>query len=292
MSDRDSQWGFVVRSCLSALDACGGSLTAWDIAVVTGQSVRLVRAYLEQLYQEGGVVYRKGEMWHLAEALRDYQYIQSEENEKIDNAPHNEQGPDDAANIDGPLANQSKGAASMVDDNYAAFVRRKFIAHKPTGITSGFVQPSSMFGHQAALASWALKRGRAAIFADTGLGKTFIELVWADVVHKHTQRPVMIHTPLAVAAQIAAEGARFGIVATVVREAKDIQPGINIVNYERLHKFDTSIFGGVVLDESGCIKHHDAKTFRLLIDAYRDTPFKLPATATPARPRSTRSSAG
>jgi len=278
---RERQWGFVVRSCLSALDACGGSLTAWDIAVVTGQSVRLVRAYLEQLYQEGAV-YRRADMWHLSEGLQKHQNNQPMVNPPSDNDMHNEQGPNDAANIDGPLANQSKGVASMVDDNYAAFVRRKFIAHKPTGITNGFTQPASMFGHQAALASWALKRGRAAIFADTGLGKTFIELVWADVVHKHTRQPVMIHTPLAVAAQIAAEGARFGIVATVVREAKDIQPGINIVNYERLHKFDTSIFGGVVLDESGCIKHHDAKTFRLLIDAYRDTPFKLPATATPA----------
>lgn len=94
--------------------------------------------------------------------------------------------------------------------------------------------------------------------------------------------PVMIHTPLAVAAQIAAEGRKFGIEATVVREAADVTPWINITNYDRLHKFDTSIFGGIVLDESGCIKHHDAKTFRSLTDAYRDTPFKLPATATPA----------
>jgi hypothetical protein len=184
------------------------------------------------------------------------------------------------------------GAASLISNiregdevtaqDYAAFVRRKFVAHLPTGIKKPGPMPKVMFGHQAALASWALKRGRAAIFADTGLGKMLIELAWADAVNKHTKRPVMIHTPLAVAAQIAAEGKRFGIDATVIREAAELTPGINVCNYERLHKFDASVFGGVVLDESGCIKHHDAKTFRQLTDAYRDTPFKLPATATPA----------
>lgn len=166
--------------------------------------------------------------------------------------------------------------------DYGAFVRDKLVSHQPSGIKSGFSMPGAMFGHQSALASWALRRGRAAIFADTGLGKMLIELAWADAVRKHTGMPVMIHTPLAVASQIAAEGAKFGIEATVVREANEVTPGINITNYDRLHKFDTSIFGGIVLDESGCIKHHDAKTFRLLTEAYRNTPFKLPATATPA----------
>lgn len=166
--------------------------------------------------------------------------------------------------------------------DYASFVREKFVAHTPSGIVGDISMPAAMFGHQAALTRWALRRGRAAVFADTGLGKMLIELAWADVVNKHTGQPVMIHTPLAVAAQIAAEGRKFGIEATVVREASDVTPGINIANYERLHKFNTSIFGGIVLDESGCIKHHDAKTFRALTEAYKFTPFKLPATATPA----------
>lgn len=165
---------------------------------------------------------------------------------------------------------------------YADFVRDKFVAHVPSGIAGAVDLPEAMFGHQAALTRWALRRGRAAVFADTGLGKMLIELAWADVVNKHTEQPVMIHTPLAVAGQIAAEGRKFGIEATVVREAADVTSGINITNYDRLHLFDTSVFGGIVLDESGCIKHHDAKTFRALTDAYIDTPFKLPATATPA----------
>lgn len=109
-----------------------------------------------------------------------------------------------------------------------------------------------------------------------------MELCWAAEVRKHTKKPVMIHTPLAVAQQIKAEGEKIGIKTTVCRDASDLTDGINIANYERLHKFDTSIFGGVVLDESGCIKHHDTRTFQSLTAAYRDTQFKLPATATPA----------
>ena len=166
--------------------------------------------------------------------------------------------------------------------DYDEFVIRKLSTVPPTGIADGFTLPKSMFPHQTALTAWALRRGRAAIFADTGLGKMRMELAWADAVHKHTQMPVMIHTPLAVAAQIAAEGKNIGINAKVCREASDLTDGINIANYERLHKFDPSIFGGVVLDESGCIKHHNTKTFQALTMAYRDTQFKLPATATPA----------
>lgn len=166
--------------------------------------------------------------------------------------------------------------------DYASFVARKLSAVSQTGIASSVALPDSLFPHQKALAAWALKRGRAAIFADTGLGKMRMELVWADVVARHTGRPVMIHTPLAVAQQIAAEGRRIGIDVKVCRDCSDVSDGINVINYDRLHKIDPSVFGGVVLDESGCIKHADTRTFKDLTDAYRDTPFKLPATATPA----------
>lgn len=165
---------------------------------------------------------------------------------------------------------------------YDEFVAAKLSTVPPTGVVGDLVLPESLFPHQAALTRWALRRGRAAIFADTGLGKMRMELVWSDVVNKYTGMPVMIHTPLAVAGQLAAEAAKMGITATVCREASDVTSGINIANYERLHKFDTSIFGGVALDESGCIKHHDTRTFQALTAAYEHTPFKLPGTATPA----------
>lgn len=166
--------------------------------------------------------------------------------------------------------------------SYEAFVASKLAMTQPSGIANGFSLPASLFPHQSALTAWALRRGRAAIFADTGLGKMRMELTWADAVRRYTRRPVIIMTPLAVAAQLAAEAKLIGIEANVCREAADLTAGINITNYDRLHKFDTSAFGGVVLDESGCIKHHDTKTFSTLTAAFRDTPFKLPATATPA----------
>ena len=166
--------------------------------------------------------------------------------------------------------------------SYTQFITGKLSTVPPTGITGAIDLPASLFPHQSALSTWALRRGRAAVFADTGLGKMRIELAWADAVRKYTGKPVMMHTPLAVAWQLAEEAAKIGIEAKVCREPSDLTDGINITNYDRLHKFDASIFGGVVLDESGCIKHHDTSTFSALRDAYRDTPFKLPATATPA----------
>lgn len=166
--------------------------------------------------------------------------------------------------------------------DYDSFITRKLSLVPPTGISGDLTLPADMKEHQVALTRWGLRRGRAAIFADTGLGKMRMELAWADAVRKHTGMPVMIHTPLAVAQQLAAEARIIGIEATVCREAADLTDGINITNYDRLHKFDTSVFGGVVLDESGCIKHHNTRTFLDLTEAYRTTPFKLPASATPA----------
>jgi len=166
--------------------------------------------------------------------------------------------------------------------DYQAYVTAKLSRVPPTGIASGFHIPTSLFPHQCALTSWAIRRGRAAIFADTGLGKSRMQLAWADAVCRHTKRPVLILAPLAVATQTVAEGLALGIELTHCRELSQVGPGINITNYDRLHKFDPSVYGAVVLDESSCIKHHDAKTLRTLLDAFRDTPFKLCATATPA----------
>jgi hypothetical protein len=167
--------------------------------------------------------------------------------------------------------------------DYLQMVARKLSSVAPTGIASGFSLPASMFPHQSALTAWSLRRGRSAIFADTGLGKMLMEIAWADAVRKHTRKPVIGLCPLAVAAQIAAEGVRFGIEVTVCREPGDVNPGgINVTNYDRAHKFDMSQFGGVFLDESSVIKHHNTRTFASLTAAFRDTQFKLCATATPA----------
>lgn len=138
--------------------------------------------------------------------------------------------------------------------------------------------PDYLFDHQKALVTWALRRGRCAIFADTGLGKTRMEISWAH----HVGGDVLIMAPLAVAEQTVREGASIGIAVNHIREDADHRPGINIVNYERLHKIDPRRYKGIVLDESSIIKHHDAKTLRLLMEAFGPTQFKLCATATPA----------
>lgn len=166
--------------------------------------------------------------------------------------------------------------------SYQDFVKRKLSLVPPTGLRSWPALPESLFPHQQALVSWALRRGRCEIFADTGLGKTRMELAWANAVHVQAGHDVLILAPLAVAAQTVREAADIGITVTHIREAGDARPGINIVNYDRIHKIDARRFGAVVLDESSIIKHHTSKTLDLLMEAFRSTPFKLCATATPA----------
>lgn len=169
---------------------------------------------------------------------------------------------------------------------YEDFVTEKLSRVPPTGLATVPALHTSLFPHQRDLVSWALRRGRAALFADTGLGKTAMQLEWArHVAASHTdrlRRDVIILAPLAVAAQTAREAERLGMSVTVCRDGADVRPGVNVTNYERVHRFDMARFAGVVLDESSIIKHHDAKTLRLLLEAFQETPFKLCATATPS----------
>ena len=109
-----------------------------------------------------------------------------------------------------------------------------------------------------------------------------MQLAWADAIYRHTCNSVLILAPLAVAAQTVGEGAQMGISVNHCRDGSQVEPGITITNYDRMHRFDASRFGAVVLDESSIIKHHDSKTLRILLDTFGQTPFKLCATATPA----------
>lgn len=166
--------------------------------------------------------------------------------------------------------------------DYSAFVAGKLARHVPTGMDSVPPLHAGLFPFQRDLVSWALRRGRCAIFADTGLGKSRMQLEWARHVAAHTGQRVLILAPLAVAAQTVAEGASIGVPVALCREAEDMRPGVNITNYDRVHKFSPEGLGGLVLDESSIIKHHDAKTLATMLEFGRAIPFRLAATATPA----------
>lgn len=166
--------------------------------------------------------------------------------------------------------------------SYAQFVKTKLAAVPSVGINPPTHLAGPLFPHQDAIVRWALRRGRAAVFADTGLGKTRMQLAWADAINRTTGYDVLILAPLAVAEQTAEEGAEIGVRVIHARDGSESGSGITITNYERLHRFDSERFGAVVLDESSCIKHHDTKTLQLLLDAFSRTPYKLCATATPA----------
>ena len=162
---------------------------------------------------------------------------------------------------------------------------REFIIEKSRRKTGDGFEPSWMPEYakdfQVYLVDWLLRIGRGAAFADCGLGKTLIELIWGWNVYLKTGKPVLILTPLAVSAQTAREGDKFGIECCVSRNGKIDSP-IVATNYERLHYFDVTKFGGVVCDESGAIKNYDAQRTGAITEFMRLVPYRMLATATPA----------
>jgi superfamily II DNA or RNA helicase len=166
--------------------------------------------------------------------------------------------------------------------DYHDIIARKSIIHEPEGIDDGYEIQPCLMDFQCDIVKWALRRGRAAIFADCGLGKTLMQLEWARVVHEVTGYDVIILAPLAVATQTVHEGRKFDITVKYCREQSSVEPGITITNYEMIHHFDADKFGGIVLDESSILKSHTSKTRNALIDTFEKTPFKLACTATPS----------
>lgn len=137
----------------------------------------------------------------------------------------------------------------------------------------------SMFDFQKFIVKRALKAGKYAIFADCGLGKTLMQLEWANKVNKQTNKSVLILAPLAVAGQTIKEGAKFHI--DICRYDGSNSP-IQITNYEQLENIDCSIFSGIVLDESSILKNFEGATKKLILDLFAKTPYKLACTATPS----------
>lgn len=176
---------------------------------------------------------------------------------------------------------------TTVEPDYQAFLASKRIFAAPCGfeirredINPMMLDPKHEF--QADIVQWACRRGKAAVFANTGLGKGPIQLEWCRFVCVHTGGNALILAPLAVAQQFKREADKFGIPITLCKSQDDVRPGINVTNYERVELFDLTKFHGVALDESSCIKDWTSKTAQMLITQLANTPYKLCSTATPS----------
>lgn len=164
--------------------------------------------------------------------------------------------------------------------DYQTFLKAKVERSKPSGFEPLWM-PDWLFDFQKHLTEWKIRKGKGAVFADCGLGKTPIQLVWAENVIRKTNRPVLILAPLAVSGQFVREGEKFGI---QVRRTRDgtVRSGINVTNYQRMHYYDPKDFAGITCDESGCIKHFESKTRSMVTEFLQHVDYRGLATATPA----------
>lgn len=167
--------------------------------------------------------------------------------------------------------------------DYSDLLARKRVGFEAHGLAKVPKLNKQLFPHQRHSTEFALHAGCSALFLDTGLGKSFCALEFGRVVVETTNKPVLMLAPLAVGPQHQREAEKFGIEARYIREPCEIKgAGIWITNYERLGKFDTSGFAGIVLDESSLLKSFTGATTRQLITTFAQTPFRLACTATPA----------
>jgi hypothetical protein len=169
-----------------------------------------------------------------------------------------------------------------VSDDYAAFLASKAQYGPDAGFTPSWVPPF-LYDFQRDLVTWALRKGRAALFADCGLGKTPMQLVWAENVVRHTNRPVLIATPLAVSHQVVREAGKFGIDCRRVTDGT-IPAGARVLvtNYERLERFNPNDVAGLVCDESSILKNFDGARKAIVTEFLRTLPYRLLCTATAA----------
>ena len=165
--------------------------------------------------------------------------------------------------------------------DYKEFLERKAIVDIPTGFECGRIV-SPAFDWQSDIIRWACRRGRAAMFEGCGLGKSLQQLEWSLQVHNHTQGDVLILAPLAVSRQTKTEGEKFGIDVNIVRDQSEVKKGINITNYEKLHRFNPDKFSAVVADESGIMKSFSGKIKQQMCEMWAGTQYRLSCTATPS----------
>lgn len=165
--------------------------------------------------------------------------------------------------------------------NFASYIESKAHRHDGQGIKAKFL-PDYLFPVQAHIVEWGLAKGRCAFFEDCGLGKTVQQLVWAENIARHTNKRVLILTPLAVGAQTEREAHKFGIDAGRIHGGVLPKQKICITNYEQLHKLKSSDFVACVCDESSILKNFDGKIKELVTSFKRKMPYRLLCTATAA----------
>lgn len=169
---------------------------------------------------------------------------------------------------------------------YRDFINGKHVRNEPSGVSvSESELNQKLFDWQRHIVRWSLEQGRSALFADCGLGKSFMQLEWANQLHLSGEaESIILFCPIAVAEQTLGEAGKFGIESPIriVNSQEDIEPGINVTNYEKLHKFNCGSFDAVVLDESSILKSYTGSTKRALLDAFQGTKHRMACTATPA----------
>ena len=162
----------------------------------------------------------------------------------------------------------------------------RFLESKASfGSDSGFAPtslPDGMFDFQKSLTDWIIRKGRGAVFADCGMGKTLIQLAWGDNVVRKTNKPVLNLTPLAVSFQTLAEAEKFGIEAEIAQPGKTPRKMVQITNYEKLHLFDPNDYGGLACDESSILKNFNGKRKSEITEFARLIPYRSLFTATAA----------
>lgn len=169
-----------------------------------------------------------------------------------------------------------------VPASYSAFLHQKAQLSSRSGFEPLWL-PDFLFPFQLHLVEWALRQGRAAMFADCGMGKGPMALVWAENVARHTHRPVLILTPLAVTTQMVQEGEKFGVECHLSRDGKFPRTArIVVTNYEKLHYFHAADFVGAVGDESSVLKSFAGIRKAQITEFLRTLPYRLLCTATAA----------
>jgi len=167
--------------------------------------------------------------------------------------------------------------------DYSEFIQSKIISIDDSGIDIELSDLNDyLFDWQKDIVKFALKKGKCALFTMTGTGKTLMQVEYAKHIHDYTNSPILILSPLAVSHQTIREGLKIDVNINLCETQSDIINGINIANYEKLHNFDPSKFSGIILDESSILKSKSGHYRNYIIDSFRNTPFKLACTATPA----------